>query len=272
MARSARRGLVFLYAISVFTVIAAIGMTILESGENFVDLAQGDIYNVAAQQAALSGMAYGEAMIWRLLHIRDPLLGNPDGTVAPRPRFPGAAAVPMPFWAGAKPATPYGYIALQGWGWDALAPNDQAARYTFVHEMAGTAVGSPARLLGQFRIELRDCSVETPTTPGCVDDLFDMNLRRNGIFWPNQSSNNKPSQPLLPVTNPGAPPAIPVRDTAFLYTMRVEGLTLRVNDDGSRTRVAHCALKQAFSFTEGSSPEFEFSPQAFWYHSLQRGY
>jgi hypothetical protein len=269
-----RRGLVFLYAISVFTVIAAIGITIIESGDSFVDLAKSDIHAVAAQQAALSGMAYGEALIWRMLMIRDTSRFNDprhnvnfDGSPG-HPGFPPQGYVPMASWLGADPVPATGgnniYVPLQGAAHATLTPNVLATTYTYVHE---APPGADPRLLGRFRIELRDCSLETPpaSDPTCINDLFDQNMIRNGIFFQAGTSRYKPKE-----LQSGS---IPVADSAILYTMRVEGESLLITEPGQPpTRMAHVVMKQSFSFLAGNNPQYEFISQAFWYHTLQRGF
>lgn len=286
----ARRGLVLLYAIAVFSTITAIALTLLDSGEYFLGTTTTDAHTAVAQNAALSGLAYGEAMIQRMIeHSLWPSCPTPPDPVFPSPpfqttpcapggnRFPcgtGACNTPMPAWAGRRPSSNI-YVELTGSAYDPaltafVLPNDQrpagqqAVSYTWT-----TAVvpgGPPVeKERARFSIELRECAIPNPATAGCRSNLFDLNLFRNGTFFPTGSSVFTPN----PQSGSGGAP----ESRSFLYTMRVEGEALAL-DSSTTTFVtmARVVVKEPFTIGPSSGPSVRMFPQAFWYHNLNRGY
>lgn len=256
-----RRGLVLLYAVTVFSVIAAIGITLLDSGEAFLNSANTDVHLLVAQQAALSGLAYGEAMIQAMLNQKDNSAYDHAGPVP---------YVSMPSWAGRRPSgNLYLYQPLYGArptlpsgisdpAFGSVVANTSAVTYTFQQSANERYV---------FRIELRDCSIPNPGTAGCLANLFDENLMRNGLFFQGGvspykgSPNSQQFQFALP------PPQNIPTDSSFLYTLRVEGEAQFNHPTLGWRQMAFVVAKEPFKFDAHN-----ILPQAFWYQDIQRGY
>lgn len=276
--RNPSKGLVLLYAITVFSIIAAIGLSILESGETFVGNVQTDMYVIVAQQAALSGLAYGEATIQEMLNM------------STQGRFIGSSSgVPVPAWAGRRPVVgdPYTYVPLLGIkdptnansnpnALPITTANTEAWTYTWTTEMRGGVEVQKSR----FRIELRECSMPfapAPATPGprppfplkigCGENLYDENMLRLDFLF----AGSSPFKP--PINNPQAFGLQHAPDSFFMYTMRVEGEALALLNSGPANTFevrARVVVKEPFTF-KSDVPRRMF-PQAFWYQDLQQGY
>lgn len=295
-----KRGMVLLYAVSVFAIIASIGLTIMDSGEFFVSNVRTDYHMMVAQNAALSGIAYGEATIQRMLDLAS---GNLPGG----PRFDdvdttGNPHVPTPAWAGRDFASaPFVYAPLLGAQASISSlspaapgspgnptilpapPNTDAWTMSWTMELKDNIETVRAR----FRIELRECAYPTripgypaPNQPyvgagstlpnngntvGCADYLYDMNLLRTDFFWRNGS-------PYKPAVNKQAFGILVVNDFYTMYTMRVEGESVIRGTPGGPfdTTAARVIAKETFTF-RSDSPNRLF-PVAFWYHDPARGY
>lgn len=294
----AKRGMVLLYAITVFAVIASIGVTIMDSGEFFVANVRTDYHMMVAQNAALSGIAYGEATIQRMMDLA-------TGIPSMRPPLfednTGGAHVSTPAWAGRDFASaPFVYVPLLGSqlvvsstqpaspgspgnpNVTPAPPNTTAWTMSWTQEARGGAESVRAR----FRIELRECSkpIRVPGYPpppqpyvgagsalpinggvlGCADYLYDMNLLRTDFFWQNGS-------PYKPAVNKQAFGIKTVNDFYSMYTMRVEGEAVVPGAGGNfDTTAARVIAKETFTF-RSDNPNRVF-PIAFWYHDPARGY
>lgn len=290
--QGSKRGMVLLYAVSVFAIIASIGLSIMDSGEFFVANTRTDYPMMVAQNAALSGMAYGEATIQRMLALAQ------DGTFGDN-SSPGNLHVSCPAWAGRDfSSAPFVYVPLLG-AQRAISstlpalpgspgnpttlpapPNTDAWTMSFTVENRGGAESMRAR----FRIELRECSRPTripgyplpppvpfvdssggANPPGCADFLYDMNLLRTDFFWQRGS-------PYKPAVNRQAFGLLFVNDFYLMYTMRVEGEAVVRSAPGGPfdTTAARVVAKETFTFRP-DSPNRLF-PVAFWYHDPARGY
>ena len=291
--RSPKRGLVLLYSITVFAVIAAIGLTLLESGEAFVGTGKADLQAVIAQQAAFSGLAYGESLLQGMMNLASRGAWTRSGS--------GRQWVGPPSWAGRKPITgqPYFYVPLMGARDGAgntlapgnpgnpnafpcagcpIGPNLNAVSYTWTVDARGGAEVERAL----FRIELRECSkpfavgslaypqgsAPNPTVvPGCGDLLFDENLMRQDFLF----STGSPYKPTANVQAFGLNPAA-VSDLAFFYTLRVEGeAQFKDPATGAFVAAARVVVKEPFTFKD-NQPTRLIEPQAFWFQDMTRGF
>jgi hypothetical protein len=247
--RPARGGLVLLYSVGVFAIIAAIGLSSLGAGSLVVETNQQDMYAQVALQAVYSGQAYAEALFWRLLQ----LVGRPPAVPS---NFPctgaGDCALPMPGWMGRVPTGgPYRYVEL----------TRSQYQWTQQRVQGGTTV----KLASRFRVLLAECS--DPALPAdCRSRYFDENVLRNGTFWKSGSSPFKPTQQALGGV---APP-----DNAFFYTLRIVGEAMAPDPAGTLTVVCRTMAKLGFNFQLGNppaTPRHVYFPRAFWFKSVRTG-